>query len=134
MSKILVVDDSDLICQVTKEYLQPLGHEISAAKTGESAVGQVEDKKPQLVIMDVQLPDTSGFDVCRKLRDQGFANPILMSSASDAYGPWVHQLAQGFLFKPYTETVLRSKVKALLEPAAEPVMPEARSLSWDSSV
>lgn len=134
MSKILVVDDSDLICQVTKEYLKPLGHEVDAAKSGGAAITAVEEHKPQLVIMDVQLPDSSGFDVCRSLRERGFANPILLSSASDSYGPWVHQLAQGFLFKPYTEAVLRSKVKALLESPPEPVAPELHNLTWESSV
>ena len=134
MSKILVVDDSDLICQVTKEYLKPLGHEVDAANSGSAAVSAIEKHTPQLVIMDVQLPDSSGFDVCRAMREKGYANPILMSSASDAYGPWVHQLAQGFLFKPYTEDVLRSKVKALLESPPEPVAPEPHNLSWDSSV
>jgi len=110
-----------------------LGHEINVAKTGASALASVEEKQPQLVIMDVQLPDISGFNVCQQIREKGHTFPILLSSASNSFGSWVDQLAQGFLFKPYTQAVLRSKVEALLESPPEPTAPEDNGLSWNWS-
>jgi signal transduction histidine kinase len=133
VANILVVDDSELICQVTKEYLEPLGHQISIAKTAKAALTSVEKEKPELVILDIQLPDDTGFHVCEKLREQGNSFPILLSSASNAFGPWVDQMAQGFLFNPYTETIIRAKVKALLEAPEKPVVLEPNDRLWNSS-
>jgi DNA-binding response OmpR family regulator len=133
MAKILVVDDSPSICAASKEYLAPDGHSVVTVQNGEQAIAAVAQDKPDLVLLDVQLPDMSGFQVCQKLRESGHTFPILIMSASDAYSPWVHQLAQGFLFKPYTDTVLRAKVQALLRTKSEASdTPIQKAASWDS--
>lgn len=136
MAKILVVDDSQLICHMTKEYLEPVGHAVSVAQTGQEAMKAVEGSKPDLVLLDVQLPDTSGFNVCSQLRSAGHSFPIILSSASDSYSPWIHQLAQGFLFKPYTQAVLQSKVQSLLGSSSDiyDVKLLSKLDSWSSSI
>lgn len=116
MAKILVVDDSPSICAVSQEYLESGGHSVASVQKGEAVPAAVAQHKPDLVLLDVELPDMSGFQVCQKLREGGQTFPILIMSAADAYSPWVSQLAQGFLFKPYTASVLLSKVQALLQP------------------
>lgn len=133
MAKILVVDDSPSVCAVSQEYLESGGHSVASVQQGEAVPAAVIQHKPDLVLLDVQLPDMSGFQVCQKLRESGHAFPILIMSAADAYSPWVSQLAQGFLFKPYTASVLLSKVQALLQPengAPEKIL--QKQASWNS--
>ncbi|HAZ08843.1 MAG TPA: hypothetical protein DCZ01_10060 [Elusimicrobia bacterium] len=133
MAKILVVDDSQFICNVTKEYLEPAGHSVMAVQNAEGAFAAATQYKPDVVLLDVQLPDMSGFQVCQKMRESGHTFPILIMSASNAYSPWVHGLAQGFLFKPYTKTMLCAKVQAVLQGDGGPAVKAATNVAcWDS--
>lgn len=114
MAKILVVDDSNLMRQLASGYLNKLGHEISEAADGQTAVDLIRSKPFDLVLLDLNLPQVSGFEICQIARKEGKSFPILITSSSQGYSPWVHQLANGFLFKPYSEAILHSKVDTLL--------------------
>ena len=68
MTKILVVDDEKKIVEIVRAYLEREGYEVSAAYDGKSALEAVKRMPPDLVVLDLMLPQISGWDVCRALR------------------------------------------------------------------
>jgi DNA-binding response OmpR family regulator len=130
MAKILVVDDSASVGRAAKEHLEADGYMVSAVQSGETALAAVESERPDLVLLDMRLPDASGFEICEKIRERGHSFPILITGDSDADSPWIRGLAAGFLSKPYTQEALCAKVRALL-PAVGGA-PAASKPAWDS--
>ncbi len=131
MAKILVVDDSVSVGRAAKEHLEADGYRVSAVQSGETALAAVESEKPDLVLLDMLLPDTSGFQVCEKMRERGHSFPIVITGESDKDNPWILGLASGFLSKPYTKEALCTKVRALLHNAAADAA-APKSAAWDS--
>ena len=130
MAKILVVDDSNLMRQLAMGYLHKFGHEVTEASDGQAALDLLRSKSFDLILLDLNLPRVSGFEICQTARKEGKSCPILITSSSQGYSPWVHQLANGFLFKPYSEAVLRSKLDALL--GSENIAPIFPTSAWNS--
>lgn len=131
MAKILVVDDSVSVGRAAKEHLEADGYRVSAVQSGEAALAAVESEKTALVLLDMRLPDTSGFQVCEKMRERGHSFPIVITGDSDKDSPWIRGLAAGFLSKPYTKEALCTKVRALLHDApAGSAAP--KGAAWDS--
>ena len=66
--RVLVVDDSASVGRAAKEHLEADGYRVSAVQSGEAALAAVESEKPDLILLDMRLPDSSGFQVCEKMR------------------------------------------------------------------
>ena len=130
MAKVLVVDDSNLMRQLTSGYLHKFGHEVTEASDGQAAVDYIKNKSFDLILLDFNLLHVSGFEICQIARKEGKSFPILITSSSQGYSPWIHQLANSFLFKPYSEAILRSKVDALLD--SEETAPIFSTSGWNS--
>src|SRR5438128_16481 len=93
------------------------GYEVMGVSDGGAALASVERAVPDLVVLDVGLPDLDGFAVCRRLRDRGLALPVLMLTARDAVGDRVAGLdvgADDYLVKPFATEELLARVRALL--------------------
>jgi len=84
-SRVLVVDDCEPLRYLKTQYLLEAGFHVSQADTGRAALRSIETERPDLVLLDVNLPDGSGFDVCRSLNSEAsaFTTPILFISAND---------------------------------------------------
>ena len=129
MTKILVVDDEKKIVEIVKAYLEREGYEVLAAYDGKSALEAVKRQSPSLVILDLMLPQVSGWDVCRALRADSNI-PIIMLTARDDVTDKIIGLeigADDYVTKPFDPKELVSRVKALLRraaarPAAQPVL------------
>ena len=129
MTKILVVDDEKKIVEIVKAYLEREGYEVLAAYDGKSALEAVKRQSPSLVILDLMLPQVSGWDVCRALRADSNI-PIIMLTARDDVTDKIIGLELGaddYVTKPFDPKELVSRVKALLRraaarPAAQPVL------------
>src|SRR5436853_7206736 len=99
------------------------GYEVMGVSDGGAALASVERAVPDLVVLDVGLPDLDGFAVCRRLRDKGLALPVLMLTARDAVGDRVTGLDAGaddYLVKPFASEELLARVRALLRRGEEP--------------
>jgi DNA-binding response OmpR family regulator len=129
--KILIVDDDLESLKLIGLMLQRRGYEIVAAQGGAQALARAEAEQPNLIILDVMMPDMDGFEVCRRLRAKpGTAHtPILMFTAKSAVGDKVTGFQAGaddYLTKPIHPAELASRVEAVLlrtsraKPAAEP--------------
>jgi two-component system, OmpR family, response regulator VicR len=81
MSVVLVVEDDRAILDGLRESLRLDRHEVLSASDGEIGYRLARDRKPDLVILDLMLPKMGGFELCRTLRAEGFAAPILMLTA-----------------------------------------------------
>jgi len=117
---ILIVDDNERNLQVVGSTLMPMGYDIVPASSGEAAFRRIAAKLPDLILLDVQMPDIDGFEVCRRLRaDPGtFDIPIIFLSASDEKNVIVKALEQGavdYVTKPFNKAELLSRVRSHLE-------------------
>lgn len=118
--RILMVEDEPAVARGLKYGLEREGLQVEWAETGQQALCLAETKDPHLVLLDIRLPDISGFDVCRQLRAAGFRQPILMLTARDEELDKVLGLELGaddYMVKPFSLRELLARVRALLRRA-----------------
>jgi two-component system OmpR family response regulator len=123
--RVLVVDDEPNICTVLSATLHLTGFDVRVAHGGHEALIAAEEYRPDLVVLDVMLPDIDGFQVAQRIRQSGLAVPVLFLSARDAVEDRISGLSVGgddYVSKPFhlEEVVLR--IRAILRrgrPAAE---------------
>ena len=116
-NRILVVDDEDSLADMLTTALRFAGYEVNSASTGFDAVQAVKSEPPDLVVLDVNLPDIDGFEVCRRIRTDGFAAPVIFLTARDG----TDDLKTGFdgggddyLTKPFSLEELSLRIEAIL--------------------
>jgi DNA-binding response OmpR family regulator len=113
---VLVVDDEPGIIEIASAYLRRDGFEVRTATTGRRALDSVATQAPDLVVLDLMLPDLSGEEVCASLR-RHTAVPILMLTAKAAESDRLRGLALGaddYLVKPFSPRELVARVRAIL--------------------
>jgi len=118
-AKILVVDDEPNVLRMVSYTLQIEGYEVVTAQNGLEALYKVQTETPDLVILDVMMPDISGVEVCKRLRKEPetINLPIIMFSALSQVSEKVKCLEAGadeYLTKPITPEELVARVKSLL--------------------
>jgi pilus assembly protein CpaE len=123
MTRILVVDDSPINLKLVSAALAPGGYEIITAQNGREALQRIEGIEPDLVILDVMMPELNGYEVCRRLRQRAnFGQlPIMMLTANDSLEERINGLEAGaddYMSKPFEVPELQARVKALLRRAA----------------
>ncbi len=119
--KILIVDDERLIVDSVRYGLETQGYAIVAAYDGLGALELAQSEKPDLVLLDVQLPRKDGWSVCRALRETSRV-PIIMLTARSDEADKVLGLELGaddYLAKPFSMGELRARVRAALRRATE---------------
>jgi DNA-binding response OmpR family regulator len=117
--RILVVDDEQKILDVVKSYLENSGYAVSAAQCGREAFEKFEKEHPSLIILDWMLPDTTGEEICRVLRQKSNV-PIIMLTARVEEESILQGLAVGaddYITKPFSPRQLVARVEALLRRA-----------------
>ena len=93
------------------------GFDVSAVASGRDALAAVDDLRPDVIVLDVMLPDLDGFEVCRRLRTEGNRTPVLFLTARDAVDDRVRGLTLGgddYLAKPFSLEELVARTHALL--------------------
>lgn len=118
--KILIVEDERAVARGLEYALQNEGFEVLYAESGQDALDLSRTKDPNLILLDIRLPDISGFDVCRQLRQEGKRQPILMLTALDEPVDKVLGLELGaddYVVKPYNLRELIARIRALLRRA-----------------
>jgi two-component system KDP operon response regulator KdpE len=117
---ILVVDDEEQIRRALKSILSTRGYVLAMAATGEEALLKAIDAPPDLVVLDLALPDRSGIEVCRELRTWTSV-PILVLSVRANESDKIEALDEGaddYLTKPFSAGELLARIRALLRRAA----------------
>jgi DNA-binding NarL/FixJ family response regulator len=121
---LLVIDDDDDFRTFVADLLRGAGHQVDEAATGSDALARVRAARPSLVVLDVHLPDISGYEVCRELRDEfGDLLPIIFISGerTDSYDRVSGLLlgADDYLVKPFATDELLARVRRLLTRSAQ---------------
>jgi DNA-binding response OmpR family regulator len=114
---ILIVDDEASIVQLARIYLEREGFQVQSVGNGLEAIASVRAARPDLMILDIMLPGLDGFEVCRQIRAQDHALPILMLTARDEDIDKILGLEMGaddYLTKPFNPRELVARVKAIL--------------------
>jgi two-component system response regulator MprA len=114
---VLVVDDEHAVRESLRRALTLEGHDVVLAADGREALSAVAESSPDLVVLDLQLPELDGLDVCRRLRATGNRTPVLMLTARTEVEDRVTGLDAGaddYLGKPFALDELLARVRALL--------------------
>lgn len=118
--RILIVEDERAVARGLEYALKGEGYTVLWAQSGRQALELSERQHPHLILLDIRLPDLSGFDVCRQLRQAGKRQPILMLTARDEEVDKVLGLELGaddYIVKPYSLREVISRVRAQLRRA-----------------
>jgi len=116
-ARLLVVEDEPNILELLSASLRLAGFEVATATGGLEALAAVQRHRPDLVVLDVMLPDLDGFDVARRLRSGGTRTPVLFLTAKDATGDKVTGLTIGgddYVTKPFSLEEVIARLRALL--------------------
>lgn len=116
MSRVLVVDDDVLLCQLLETVLQEEGYTVTCVHCGESALHTMEKASVDLVLLDVMLPNLNGMQVARRIC-QRFATPILMLTALNDDNSMLEGYQAGadqYIGKPFNVAELLMRIKAIL--------------------
>ena len=129
-ARILIVDDEPNILGTLAPLLRTRGYEVLTAMNGRTAVESAERDKPDLIVLDLGLPDMDGVDVCRQLRES-MQVPIIVLSARGAEGDKVRALdvgADDYMTKPFGAEELLARIRVALRrsdaapPTSEPIV------------
>ncbi len=116
MERVLVIDDDVGLCELVGEYLEPEGYDVEAIHNGERGIDRALSDEHALVVLDVMLPGTNGFDVLRRIREKSRI-PVLMLTAR---GDDVDRIvgleigADDYLPKPFNPRELVARIRAVL--------------------
>jgi DNA-binding response OmpR family regulator len=116
VTRILLVDDEPLITDSLSYSLQREGYEVKSARDGLSAIQAIQDFQPDLIVLDLMLPDISGLEVCRRLRATS-TTPVIMLTARGEEIDRVLGLEVGaddYLAKPFSFRELLARIRAIL--------------------
>ena len=116
-ARLLVVDDEPNIRDLLATSLRFAGFEVFTASTGNEAIREATEHQPDLVVLDVMLPDMDGFTVTRRLRDRGEQYPILFLTAKDETQDKVAGLTVGgddYVTKPFSLEEVVARIRAVL--------------------
>ncbi len=118
--RLLLVDDEDNLRSMLEAALRHHGFDVATAVNGRDALAAAGELSPDVIVLDVMLPDLDGFEVCRRLRSEGSRVPVLFLTARDATEDKVRGLTLGgddYLVKPFSLEELVARVQAVLRRA-----------------
>ena len=115
--RILVVDDEENITFLLDSALRHFGFEVRVATTGRSALSEVRTFDPDVVLLDVMLPDLDGFEIVRRMRQDGSKVPVLFLTARDTVDDKVRGLSLGgddYVTKPFSLEEVVARIQVIL--------------------
>jgi two-component system OmpR family response regulator len=116
-ARLLVVDDEPTIVELLSASLRFAGFEVATATNGRDALEAARRFRPDLVVLDVMMPDVDGFDVVKRLRGEGARVPVVFLTARDATEDRVHGLTLGgddYVTKPFSLDEVIARIRAVL--------------------
>jgi two-component system, OmpR family, response regulator len=116
-ARLLVVDDEETILELLSGSLRLAGFEVTTAASGEEALRAAAASRPDLILLDVMMPDGDGFEVVRRMRSSGPDIPVIFVSARDGVRERVAGLALGgddYVTKPFSLDEVLERIRAVL--------------------
>jgi DNA-binding response OmpR family regulator len=113
--KILIVDDDQNILRLYKEELEEEGYTIVTASNGQEAIEKFDQEDPDLVTLDILLPDIDGIKLLRQMKEKKPRLPIIMSTAYDYRDDFAVWASEAYIVKSSDMTELKATIKKLME-------------------
>jgi two-component system alkaline phosphatase synthesis response regulator PhoP len=117
MARILIVEDEQDILSVLEYNLRQAGHDVTTTRSGRDGLRLGKELHPDLILLDLMLPNMSGYELCRKVRTEGVRTPIVMLTARGEESDRVLGLdlgADDYITKPFSVRELLARVRAVL--------------------
>ena len=132
---VLVVEDEPSIAEIATLYLRRAGYKVKTAKDGQKALDLISDKMPDLIVLDLMLPQVDGYELTRWIRDQSNV-PIIMLTARRSESDRIAGLEMGaddYIVKPFSPQELVSRVRAVLRRTMKsPMIDSEKTLSFQN--
>ncbi|MEJ2696330.1 MAG: response regulator [Candidatus Sulfobium sp.] len=112
--KILIVDDDQNILRLYKEELEEDGYTVVTASNGQEAMEQFEKEDPDLVTLDILLPDVDGIKLLRQMKEKRPRMPVIMSTAYDYRDDFAVWASEAYIVKSADLTELKATIKKLI--------------------
>ncbi|MER7440640.1 MULTISPECIES: response regulator transcription factor [Micromonospora] len=128
-ARLLVVEDDPNILELLSASLRFAGFDVATATSGSTALTAAKDHRPDLVVLDVMLPDLDGFEVIRMLREAGTRTPVVFLTARDATDDKIRGLTLGgddYVTKPFSLEELTARIRAVLRRTSSGEQPPSR--------
>lgn len=132
--KILVVDDDPAIRNLISRYLSQQSYQVESAEDGQTALAKFEQLNPDLVVLDVNLPDTTGFKLCYEMQSQTSVLVLMLTSLKDKIVEGFKKGADDYLTKPFDLEELHARIQALLKRQRTPADKQPKSLVYGDLV
>lgn len=132
--KVLVVDDDLNICELLRLYLEKEGYNVIIANDGISAINSFQENHPDIVLLDIMLPQLDGWQVCREIRKFS-EKPIIMLTAKGETFDKVLGLELGaddYVVKPFDAKEVLARIKAVLRRTSSPTVEENKEVRYDN--
>lgn len=116
-AKVLVVDDEESLVDMLTTALRFTGYDVASEGSGFDALRAVKESQPDLIVLDVNMPDLDGFEVCRRIRRDGVDSPVIFLTARDAADDIRTGFSHGaddYLTKPFSLEELALRIEAVL--------------------
>lgn len=113
--KILIVDDDQNILRLYKEELEEEGYTVITASNGNEAIERFEKEDPDLVTLDILLPDIDGIKLLRQMKEKKPRLPVIMSTAYDYRDDFAVWASEAYIVKSADLTELKATIKKLIE-------------------
>jgi two-component system OmpR family response regulator len=130
-ARLLVVDDEEALVDLLGDALRFAGYEVHVARTGFDALKVAADVRPDLLVLDVNLPDLDGFEVCHRLRRDGEQAPVIFLTARDDPSDLRTGFTRGgddYVTKPFSLEELNFRIQAVLRRSLRARAPEGEVL------
>lgn len=117
MANILIIEDDKRICEIVEDYLIKDGHDCFISNTGLDIINMLKISNPDLIILDLMLPEFDGFTICKLIRTVSEVPIIILTAKSEEVDKLMgYELgADDYVTKPFSPRVLNAKVKVLLK-------------------
>ena len=134
--KILVVDDDTNICELLRLYLEKDGYEVSMANDGATAVKKFQEENPDLMILDIMLPELDGWQVCREVRKFSDKPIIMLTAKGETFDKVLgFELgADDYVTKPFDAKEVLARIRAVLRRTSSSQQENIKEVRYDKLV
>lgn len=133
-TKILVVDDDNNICELLRLYLEKEGWDVVVAHDGLVALDKFEKEKPDLIVLDIMMPELDGWQVCRRIRKDSTCPIIMLTAKGDVYDRilGLELGADDYVIKPFEANEMVARIKAVLRRTASSETKTVTTVAYDN--
>lgn len=120
MAKIMIVDDTEFMVKIARKNLEKIGHEVVSAGNGKECLDRVQLDKPDVILLDAEMPVMNGWDACVLLKSKTETKniPVIMCTGDGAQTSIEKAKnigAEDYILKPYDLEVMRQKIEGLIK-------------------